>query len=495
MATQPALSLADLLAHEELALELHTGDAQAPLRRVAGAHSIELEQPSSWLAPDWVMLTAGTRLRGSTDAQRSLVAELDAAGVSALGFGVELAFKRIPHALLDEADRRGFPVFTVPLRTPFREIVTAINRSLLSSELRAYQRLSSMQIYLVDALRDPEPRGAVVARLAELLDASVLLLGADGSPELTVGDAPVAAIWAAIGSRPVALHEVDAEGWHVVAAPVLGRDDEPRQWLVAAARPGSVLHPLAKPATQAAAPVLAATDRLELTERRQERAIRAAVLDDLLETAGSPHVLAARAAEFGLDFAVPARVLVMRGVPEDAAEAALGRSGATHMASQRDGTLTALVQGGEDELRAHLEALVDNHPGAVAGLGRSVATAEGVPESWRDASLALRSGGGTRLLAFEDFDLPLLLLSEAPPARVQPKVDEWTALLRARPMLWEAVMAYFDADLDVVRTAKALHLHPNSLRYRLSRVEKLLGRSLKQPATIAELYIALLATR
>jgi purine catabolism regulator len=60
-------------------------------------------------------------------------------------------------------------------------------------------------------------------------------------------------------------------------------------------------------------------------------------------------------------------------------------------------------------------------------------------------------------------------------------------------MLWEAVVAYFDNDLDVVRTAAALHLHPNSLRYRLARVEKLLGRSLKQPSTIAGVYIALLA--
>ena len=49
-------------------------------------------------------------------------------------------------------------------------------------------------------------------------------------------------------------------------------------------------------------------------------------------------------------------------------------------------------------------------------------------------------------------------------------------------------------DLDVVRTAAALHLHPNSLRYRLARVEKLLGRSLKQPSTIAGLYIAILAS-
>src|SRR4051795_13178184 len=162
-----AFTLGDLLAQEELALELCTGGNEARGRRVAGAHSIEIERPSSWLAPEWVMLTAGVRLRGSADAQRALVGELDDAGVTALGFALDVVFKRLPPALAEEARRRDFPVFAVPLRTPFCEIVTAINRALLSSDLRTYQRLSSMQLSLVDARREPQPRQAVVSRLGE----------------------------------------------------------------------------------------------------------------------------------------------------------------------------------------------------------------------------------------------------------------------------------------------------------------------------------------
>ena len=36
-------------------------------------------------------------------------------------------------------------------------------------------------------------------------------------------------------------------------------------------------------------------------------------------------------------------------------------------------------------------------------------------------------------------------------------------------------------------------MHRNSLRYRLARAEQVLGRSLKQPSTIAAIYIALVA--
>ena len=497
--TTDVFTLGDQLAQEELALELVAGGADARGRRVAGAHSIEIERPSAWLAPDWVMLTTGARLRGSASAQRQLVAELDETGATALGLGVGLQFQRVPPALLAEARARGFPVFAVPLRTPFREIVTAINRALLSSDLRTYQRLASMQLYLVDALREDHPRRAVVARLAELLDASVLVLSPAGGVELTAGDAPAGTLWSAIDERPTALHELDVEGWHAVATPVLATDGEPQEWLVVASRRATFAHGLTKPVAQAAAPLLAATARLSETERSQQRAIRAALLDDLAE-GGDAHELAARAATFGLDLATPARALVVRGVAHEALERELDHAGAVHLVSDRsDDALVALVQGADGAVRAHVEALLEGAKDAVAGVGRPVEAIDAVAHSLRDAQLGVSRlalaprDGDPRLLAFEDFDLALLLVSEAPPDRIRPKVEAWTAPLLAKPMLWEAVVAYFDHDLDVVRTAAALHLHPNSLRYRLARVEKLLGRSLKQPSTVAGLYIAILA--
>jgi len=59
------------------------------------------------------------------------------------------------------------------------------------------------------------------------------------------------------------------------------------------------------------------------------------------------------------------------------------------------------------------------------------------------------------------------------------------------PAVRAALVEYFARDQDVNAAAAALHVHPNTLRYRLGRVETLLGRSLKAPATIAELTLAL----
>jgi len=105
----------------------------------------------------------------------------------------------------------------------------------------------------------------------------------------------------------------------------------------------------------------------------------------------------------------------------------------------------------------------------------------------------LAAGHGRGLTHFDDFELGTFVLSEIPAARLAPKVDAILSALRANPPLHEALKAYFEHDLDIAATAASLHMHRNSLRYRLARAEQVLGRSLKQPATITTVYLALVA--
>ncbi|HEY0396743.1 MAG TPA: helix-turn-helix domain-containing protein, partial [Acidimicrobiia bacterium] len=98
-----------------------------------------------------------------------------------------------------------------------------------------------------------------------------------------------------------------------------------------------------------------------------------------------------------------------------------------------------------------------------------------------------------RVLRFEDFELVDALLSAADPAELRARVDLVLDPLRDHPQLLESLAAYLDADQNVNAAAEALHVHPNSLRYRLGRVEELLGRSVRSPATLADLYVALRA--
>ena len=132
----------------------------------------------------------------------------------------------------------------------------------------------------------------------------------------------------------------------------------------------------------------------------------------------------------------------------------------------------------------------------IVGVGRPASDISAVRESHRDATIAVHRldvSAGRRILDFEDFDLVTLMISEAQRERIQPKVDEIMGVLS--PGLHEAIAAYLAHDQDVMSAAKAMHIHHNTLRYRLGRVEQALGRPLKDPGTVAMLYIALAAGR
>jgi purine catabolism regulator len=498
-------TLGDLLAVQDLGLELVTGGEQALRRRVAGAHPIEVEHPATWLERDWIMLTTGVRLRQRADEQQLLIAELEAAGAAALGFGVEMVFKRVPSALVREARSRSFPLFVIPLGTPFREIVSAVNRALVSRDLRVMQRLSSIQLQLMDALAEDDPERAVLARLASFVDATAILFGPEGSVEAATGEAPTTAIWQAISAHPAVLVEFTLEGRHAVATPITsGRAGG--GWLaVTTRRPRA--DRLTRPAVRATAPVLSALRHIRGAAREQDRAIRGALLEQALAPVSGREAatLAARAASLGIDLSAPARIVLIRPAADGRArpnlqdvcaelEQRLQAHSLRHLLSRRTSAIVALVQGDAKRLHGIIADLVHAQPAVVAGIGRPLARLESIGHSLRDAEIAVHrvaQQGAGRLLDFADFDLGTLLVSEAPAERIAPKIEGLLGLLRSHPGLHAALVAYFRYELDIKRTAAAMHLHHNTLRYRLARAEELMGRSLKDPATITSLYIAL----
>lgn len=485
------LTLGDLLDETSLGLALRTGPADAAARPLLGAAVVEVEAPARWIAPEWLLLTAGVRLEdASGDELRALVAECDEAGIAALAFGIGPVFDELPVPLLEEGEARAYPILAVPTSTPFRDVVRFVDTAIMGADAPLFRRLSSLQRFVVDALRDPEPEGAVVARLARFMDASAAVITAGGELEAACGSAPFDALWQQLGDPGPAVKEAEADGWHAVAAPLAGQAGEAPRWLLLASPRAAFIGTLAKRAAEVTAPLLVAIERLKAVANEQELAVRGALLDELLGPEPDLASLEARARAFGVDFAEPARVALV--CPPDGDLSLLRHEvGETlavtpHLAGERDGAVAVLAQAGPESLQAALA-------GSRAGLGRPVSSIGAVRESLRDAELALERAAAGEIVAFEQLDLGTLLLSETPPERVEPKVAALVTVLRDHEPLYETLVAYFEHNLDVGAAAAALHLHPNSLRYRLSRIEEVLNCSLKRPATIAELHIALLA--
>jgi len=74
---------------------------------------------------------------------------------------------------------------------------------------------------------------------------------------------------------------------------------------------------------------------------------------------------------------------------------------------------------------------------------------------------------------------------------IDPRVRE---LREQDPMLAETLAAYLDGFGDIAAIAQRLHVHPNTVRYRIRRIEKLLSTSLGDPENRLVLALGLRAT-
>ncbi|HET6749549.1 MAG TPA: helix-turn-helix domain-containing protein, partial [Actinomycetes bacterium] len=64
-----------------------------------------------------------------------------------------------------------------------------------------------------------------------------------------------------------------------------------------------------------------------------------------------------------------------------------------------------------------------------------------------------------------------------------------------RSSLLGTLRAWFDAGGSAAETGKRIYVHPNTVRYRLRRLQEHTGRSLDDPRAVAELLAALDALR
>ena len=148
--------------------------------------------------------------------------------------------------------------------------------------------------------------------------------------------------------------------------------------------------------------------------------------------------------------------------------------------------------------RAELERAL----GAAAGaaLGPAVAWPEAA-RSIRRADLALsvaRARGGPELVVADDHMLDLLLASDdgltrdLASARLAPLRELGPGPQRR---LTETLGAWLDHWGEVRPIAEALHVHPQSVRYRVAQLRELFGRALDEPAFRIELALAMRAAR
>ncbi|WP_116450848.1 PucR family transcriptional regulator [Blastococcus litoris] len=150
--------------------------------------------------------------------------------------------------------------------------------------------------------------------------------------------------------------------------------------------------------------------------------------------------------------------------PEVARE--LDRAPVPVVHSSPPGAVVVLARGDGDDWLAGTAGRLPM--GGPVGVGLRRRGLRGAVVSLGDARLALGAAGeGGGVTRFGDVWAQACLLAET--ERLEPLVATAVRTAGEHPHLAETVLAFAAADMSVARTAEALHLHANSVTYRLQR--------------------------
>ncbi|WP_030382215.1 MULTISPECIES: PucR family transcriptional regulator [unclassified Streptomyces] len=521
-------TLASLVHHSALKLTVRAGEERLDVP-VRWAHVSELADPVPYMEGGELLLITALKLDAEDpEAMRRYVKRLVGAGVVGLGFAVGVNYERTPEALVDAARAEGLPLLEVPRRTPFLAISKAVSAAIAADQYRAVTAGFAAQRELTRQALGGGPEGLLTA-LAAQVDGWAALYDASGA---VVAAAPE---WAGrragrLTADVERLRERPAPASSVVTGGQGGGEDAAEDRvelhsLGTGRRPRAALAvgTAAAPGTAERYAVHSAVALLTLlTERSRslhaaEQRIGAAVLRMLL--AGEPdHARAVAGDLYGDLLDAPFRLLLAEA-SGDAADSAGdplgGLAEAVESAAARAGEPVLVVPEGAEGRRlvvlavdggAGVRACAEYAAGPAAGSEELVmglsgpAGPTGAGGAYRGAeqalSVARRRG---RVLVEHDRMATGSVLPLLADDAVRAFADGLLRALRehdatGRGDLVASLRAWLSRHGQWDAAAAELGVHRHTLRYRMRRVEEILGRSLDDPDVRMELWLALKAT-
>lgn len=239
-------------------------------------------------------------------------------------------------------------------------------------------------------------------------------------------------------------------------------------------------------------------------DARLEALVVDAVVRGPQQGTGADHALVSRAAALGWDPSAAVRVVVGSPVPDEPAERltrlradadAAGRSVLVGVQGSR--IVLLLAEPGPTALDPWPAILGAFGPGAVVvgPLATDLATAH---VSARDALSGLRAAAGwpgaPRPVTADDL-LPERALAGDPAAHRALLTTAIEPLRAAGGELMDTLASYLEGGSGLEACARALFVHPNTVRYRLRRITEITGRSPTDPRDALVLRFALLVSR
>ncbi|MFC7907331.1 PucR family transcriptional regulator [Streptomyces nigra] len=549
-------TLASLVHHSALKLTVRAGADRLDVP-VRWAHVSELADPVPYMEGGELLLITALQLDAEDpEAMRRYVRRLAGAGVVGLGFAVGVNYEEIPKALVDAADEEGLPLLEVPRRTPFLAISKAVSAAIAAEQYQAVTAGFAAQRELTRQALTAGPEG-LLAALASQVNGWAALYDASGAVVATAPEwagrraARLTADVERLRERPAPASSVvgGPENEDRVELHSLGTGRRPRAAL--AVGTAAALGTAERYAVHSAIALLTLTTERSRSLQAAEQRVGAAVLRMLL--AGQPdHARAVAGGLYGGLLDAPFRVIVAEAAPVSAARVvdsgtrvALTKASAAALVVAADagdplGALTEVVESAAARAGEAVLVVPETETGRLVVLASDGGAAVAACGEYASGLEAARAGAVPEQPAGDQDELVVGLSAPAGPiaaAAAYKQAEQALSVARRRgrvcveheqlasgsvlPLLADdAVRAFADGLLralhehdatgrgDLVASLRAwlsrhgqwdaaaadLGVHRHTLRYRMRRVEEILGRSLDDADVRMELWLALKAT-
>ena len=520
-ASDHALTVRDLMSLPSLTGSELVAGAGGLDQVIRWVNVMEVPDILPWVKPNELLLTTGFPLRYASGGQSfdpntltELVDGLAARGVTALGVKIGRYLDELPPGMLDAADRHDLPLVVLPRGAAFDEVMSDVFTQLVDRQTRVLDVADRLHRALTAIVLEGGDLPQIAGEVAALFETTVLICSPDGRVQTTVGDdadtVALAALFDPSGRfrterlQPGLQRAPGGPGQLAVAQVSAGGTDH--GYIVAYARTGG-LGPATVQALERAATVAALAITKQLAVSAVESKFRGDFLRDaLLGAAGPAEQVIAHCEQLGWDVARPLAVVVAQlddadgpgraapvvgRTPQDRITAAWQQVvrardraapvvGFSHevvaLVAAEPATVTAVV--------AELVAAVAGDRGGgrrsfSTGVSRVIDSVTELPTAYDQARKAVLVGrrmhGPGAVAHFDSLGVHRLLSLVSDAAELRSFASEILGALAADSTealdLRQTLQTLLDTNCNVAETARSLHFHYNTLRYRIGKLE------------------------
>ena len=488
------ITVAELVEVPFVKMRFHAGAAGGD-RLVTWAHASDLPNAVEWLAPGDLLMSNGQTVPADSGRQVMLLEELVAAGLSGFAIGDHMDAAPLTSAFLETAERLAFPILAIPHEVPFVAISRAVASANSDEEHRRLVRTAQLYEIFQDGISAGSLGPQLLTELGRQLDCRLLLLDTTTSRPVLPADGVPAGLHARVmrelrernGVFPGVLRVT-----HEAAMAFVIRVPAGRPTALVALHEADNVPDLAL--LQHAANIAALEVERVTAERERRQRLGSETLANLLERRLEPGFALRELREHGV-------------APESAVIAAFradSRRRYDHLSHEliqrelphvmhRNAEHVLVVLCGDDEPLGTLSSALGD--GAPVGLSDILRRPDRAPDAAREAGWALG--------AAEALERPLVRYGESTSLFVPRTLGEAEAAVKRvlGPLLAydeehatdlvRSLVVFLEENRSWQRSAKRLHVHKQTLVYRMGRVEELTDRSLRNTADVVELWLAL----